>query len=205
MIFPIPQKNELTGKIIVVKSVSLSGEFKEVAEKVLKDYNIDCDNGLNVVFKYENSSLPLGFEIPDFSMFGMFRITAENNGGLTGTKTHVINIDDINDDDVPVITNSGLLAEEYDQNDLVILPTITVADKYIQSITAKVEHIDAEGKTTDAYANIATITLSDTEKQVTGSLTPVKAGNSTITVTYLHFSVNMPPQFVMMNNYKLNI
>ncbi len=33
---------------------------------------------INPFFKYENSSLPLGFEIPDYSMFGMLRITAEN-------------------------------------------------------------------------------------------------------------------------------
>ena len=55
MIYPIPQKNELTGKEISVKSVSFSGEFKEIAEKVFKDYSIPCNNGLNVVFKYENS------------------------------------------------------------------------------------------------------------------------------------------------------
>lgn len=33
---------------------------------------------INPFFKYENSSLPLGFEIPDYSMFGMLRVTAEN-------------------------------------------------------------------------------------------------------------------------------
>lgn len=32
----------------------------------------------NPFFKYENSSLPLGFEIPDYSLFGMLRVTAEN-------------------------------------------------------------------------------------------------------------------------------
>ncbi len=32
----------------------------------------------NPFFSYENSSLPLGFEIPDFSMFGMLKITAGN-------------------------------------------------------------------------------------------------------------------------------
>ncbi len=32
----------------------------------------------NPFFKYENSDLPLGFEIPDFSMFGMLKVTAEN-------------------------------------------------------------------------------------------------------------------------------
>ena len=55
MIYPIPQKNELTGKEILVKSVSLSGEFKEIAEKVFKDYFIPCDSGFSVAFKYENS------------------------------------------------------------------------------------------------------------------------------------------------------
>ncbi len=33
---------------------------------------------INPFFKYENSSLPLGFEIPDFSMFGMLKVTADN-------------------------------------------------------------------------------------------------------------------------------
>ena len=55
MIYPIPQKNELNGKEISVKSVSLSGEFKDIAEKVFADYAINCHNGLSVVFKYENS------------------------------------------------------------------------------------------------------------------------------------------------------
>lgn len=55
MIYPIPQKNELTGKEVLVKSVSLSGEFKKIAEKVFEDYSIPCDGGLSVVFKYENS------------------------------------------------------------------------------------------------------------------------------------------------------
>ncbi len=55
MIYPIPQKNELNGKEISVKSVSLSGEFKEIAEKVFNDYSIPCNNGLRVVFKFENS------------------------------------------------------------------------------------------------------------------------------------------------------
>ena len=55
MIYPIPQKYELNGKEISVKSVSVSGEFKEIAEKVFMDYNIDCNNGFNVIFKYENS------------------------------------------------------------------------------------------------------------------------------------------------------
>ncbi len=33
---------------------------------------------VNPFFKYENSELPLGFEVPDASMFGMLKISAEN-------------------------------------------------------------------------------------------------------------------------------
>lgn len=55
MIYPIPQKNELKGKEISVNSVSVSGDFKEIAEKVFNDYFIPCNNGINVIFKYENS------------------------------------------------------------------------------------------------------------------------------------------------------
>lgn len=32
----------------------------------------------NLLFKYENSKSPLGFEIPDISMFGMLKLTAKN-------------------------------------------------------------------------------------------------------------------------------
>ena len=170
--------NAVNGDVIEFSAPSFSDENDErLLEKV--EYAYGSGAFQEVPFEDDMYRLTVDTEEATLSI----RITAENNGGLTGTKTHVINIDDINDDDVPVITNSGLLAEEYDQNDLVILPTITVADKYIQSITAKVEHIDAEGKTTDAYANIATITLSDTEKQVTGSLTPVKAGTYRVRYT----------------------
>ena len=55
MIYPIPQKNELTGKEIVINSITLSGEFKEIAEKVFTDYSIPCNDGASVVFAYENS------------------------------------------------------------------------------------------------------------------------------------------------------
>ncbi len=55
MIYPIPQNNKLTGKEIFVESVSISGEFKEIAEKVFESNSIPCNNGLSVAFKYENS------------------------------------------------------------------------------------------------------------------------------------------------------
>ena len=36
------------------------------------------NQNINPFFRYENSSMPLGFEIPDYSMFGMLKVTAEN-------------------------------------------------------------------------------------------------------------------------------
>ena len=55
MIYPIPQKYKLIGKAITINSVSVSGEFKEIAQKVFEDYSIPCTNGISVVFKYEDS------------------------------------------------------------------------------------------------------------------------------------------------------
>lgn len=55
MIYPIPQKNDLKGKKININSVSLSGEFKNVAKNVFSLYNLPCEEGFNVVFKYENN------------------------------------------------------------------------------------------------------------------------------------------------------
>ena len=55
MIYPIPQKYKLIGKAITINSVSVSGEFKEIAQKVFEDYSIPFANGISVVFKYEDS------------------------------------------------------------------------------------------------------------------------------------------------------
>lgn len=38
-----------------------------------------CNLSENLFFKYENSAMPLGFEIPDTSMFGMLKMSAEHH------------------------------------------------------------------------------------------------------------------------------
>ena len=55
MIYPIPQKYCLNGKKLNISSVTVSGEFEAVAQKVFGEYNIPIHNGFKVVFKYENS------------------------------------------------------------------------------------------------------------------------------------------------------
>lgn len=171
--------NAVNGDVIEFSAPSFADANDErLLEKVEYAYGSDAYQSLEAD---EDGMYRLTVDTEEKTL--SIRISAENNGGLVGEKTHVINIDDIDDDEVPVVTNSGLLAEEYKQNDLVVLPTITVADKYIQSISAKVEHIDEYGKETEVFANVATIKLTDTEKQLTGSFTPAKAGTYRVRYT----------------------
>lgn len=55
MIYPIPQKNNLTGSPVEIKSLSVSGDFKTVAEKVFFDYSLPVSGGFKVTFNCINS------------------------------------------------------------------------------------------------------------------------------------------------------
>ncbi len=55
MIYPIPQKNNLNGEKVNIKSVSVSGDFKDLAEKIFSSYNIENRNGFNVEIKVTDS------------------------------------------------------------------------------------------------------------------------------------------------------
>ncbi len=55
MIYPIPQKNNLTGSPVEIKSLSVSGDFKTVAEKVFSDYSLPVSGGFKVTFNCINS------------------------------------------------------------------------------------------------------------------------------------------------------
>ncbi len=55
MIYPIPQKNNLTGTPVEVKSVLFSGDFTAVAEKVFVGYSIPSDGGFKVEIKCVSS------------------------------------------------------------------------------------------------------------------------------------------------------
>lgn len=56
MIYPIPQKYNLNGLNIKVNSVNISGEYKDLAEKVLSSYDIPLsENGLSIEICVSNS------------------------------------------------------------------------------------------------------------------------------------------------------
>ena len=55
MIYPIPQKNNLKGKKISAKSVSLQGDCKELFEKVFGEYEINTNGGINVTLTKEDT------------------------------------------------------------------------------------------------------------------------------------------------------
>lgn len=55
MIYPVPQKNNLNGEKINIKSVSVCGDFKDLAEKIISSYNIEINDGFNVEIKVTDS------------------------------------------------------------------------------------------------------------------------------------------------------
>ncbi len=55
MIYPIPQKNNLNGEKVNIKSVSVSGEFKGLAEKIFSSYKIEMKDGFNIEVKVTDS------------------------------------------------------------------------------------------------------------------------------------------------------
>lgn len=55
MIYPIPQKNNLNGEKININSVSLSGDFTNIARSVFHSYKIDTDGNFNVEIKASDS------------------------------------------------------------------------------------------------------------------------------------------------------
>ena len=55
MIYPIPQKNNLTGAPVEINSISVSGDFTARAESVFADYNLPCSGGYSVVINCVNN------------------------------------------------------------------------------------------------------------------------------------------------------
>lgn len=55
MIYPVPQKNNLNGENINIKSVSISGDYINTATSVFHSYDIDSDGGFNVEIKVTDS------------------------------------------------------------------------------------------------------------------------------------------------------
>lgn len=55
MIHPIPQKNNLTGSPVEIKSLRFEGDFKAVAEKVAEGYSLLSPNGFEVDIRCSDS------------------------------------------------------------------------------------------------------------------------------------------------------
>ena len=55
MIYPVPQKNNLTGEPVEIKSLCIAGDFKETAEKVFSGYSIPLSGGYRVEFVKSDS------------------------------------------------------------------------------------------------------------------------------------------------------
>lgn len=55
MIYPVPQKNNLTGIPVEISSLCVSGDFKATAERVFAGYNLPCTGGYSVVINCVNN------------------------------------------------------------------------------------------------------------------------------------------------------
>ena len=55
MIYPRVQKNELTGTPVEVKAINISGDFKEIQEKVFEEYSIPMGDGIKIEFNKAES------------------------------------------------------------------------------------------------------------------------------------------------------
>ncbi|MBR5441528.1 MAG: beta-N-acetylglucosaminidase domain-containing protein [Clostridia bacterium] len=55
MIYPVLQKNNLTGAPVMLKSVKICGSFTELARKIFNDYGIDASEGYKVVIKLSDT------------------------------------------------------------------------------------------------------------------------------------------------------
>ena len=55
MIYPVPQKNNLIGNPVEVKSVVFTGDYVTTAEKVFDGYSISVDGGYAVEIKCVSS------------------------------------------------------------------------------------------------------------------------------------------------------
>lgn len=55
MIYPIPQKNNLTGSPVEIKSLCFSGDFKTVAERVSEGYSLLSPDGFTVEIRCSDS------------------------------------------------------------------------------------------------------------------------------------------------------
>ena len=55
MIYPVPQKNNLNGTPMYISAVKVCGEYRETAEKILSEYNIDIEDGFSVEIMVSDS------------------------------------------------------------------------------------------------------------------------------------------------------
>lgn len=55
MIYPVPQKNNLNGTPVYISAVKVCGEYRETAEKILSEYNIDIADGFSVEIMVSDS------------------------------------------------------------------------------------------------------------------------------------------------------
>lgn len=87
MIYPLIQKNNLTGNKVAVSSATLCGDYKELAARVLGDYHIAVDGGYTVTVKRTDTRETTYIEELKRISSEKYIITVSENGAVIETAT----------------------------------------------------------------------------------------------------------------------
>ena len=87
MIYPIPQKNNLNGESITVKSVTVSGDCKNIAENVFRSYGIGTEGGFKVEIEIADSRKTTYIEETSSLTDEKYFINVNNDGALIETSS----------------------------------------------------------------------------------------------------------------------
>ncbi len=89
MIYPLIQKNNLTGKNITVSSVCVCGDFKELALRVFNEYDIDVNGGYSVTVKRTDTRETTYIEELKRISSEKYIISVSENGAVIETATEI--------------------------------------------------------------------------------------------------------------------
>ena len=89
MIYPLIQKNNLSGDNVTVSSVALCGDYKELATRVFGEYDIDVNGGYSVTVKRTDTRETTYIEELKRISSEKYIISVSENGAVIETATEI--------------------------------------------------------------------------------------------------------------------
>ena len=89
MIYPLIQKNNLSGDNVTVSSVALCGDYKALATRVFDEYDIDVNGGYSVTVKRTDTRETTYIEELKRISSEKYIISVSENGAVIETATEI--------------------------------------------------------------------------------------------------------------------